>query len=389
MQLETRTRLSYYKELTEIDEEHRIKLVQHVENKRLYVLKSLTVYDIHVYEFLAKNEARGIPHITEIIEDDCILYIVEEYIAGRTLRDLLDEIGPLSEKQAAQYIGQLCEILRPLHANHPPIVHRDIKPSNIIVTADNLLYLIDFNAAKETDNSKNEDTVLFGTVGYAAPEQYGFSAATPSADIFALGILLNEMLTGTLPGMKKHDGTYKNIIRICTHLDPKQRYVDAQEFQEALQRDPLPTGLRSPRKGIASLTLLWYMLLIPLSTLISRWIFISEISLEGILIFLFLLMETLFLGNYRGIQHKLPLVKQKKRPQRVLGIFLWSLILGIICAGIFYMVTAIRDNLISGIPSTTYETTPPEELIQPFTAFLVGYADCYRHLLCRGMRVFF
>lgn len=91
--------------------------------------------------------------------------MIEEYISGVPLRKVLDEEGPLSQDDAVQLIRQLCGILGPLHQLTPPIVHRDIKPSNLLLTSAGTLYLVDFNSAKESSETKNQDTVLMGTAG--------------------------------------------------------------------------------------------------------------------------------------------------------------------------------------------------------------------------------
>lgn len=89
---------------------------------------------------------------------------------------------------------ELCEILEKLHSANPPIVHRDIKPSNIIITNYDHVILLDFNAAKYFTDPNTSDTILLGTKGYAAPEQYGFGSSTPQTDIYAVGILLKELV---------------------------------------------------------------------------------------------------------------------------------------------------------------------------------------------------
>ena len=73
-----------------------------------------------------------------------------------------------------------------------PIIHRDIKPSNIMITEQNHVVLLDFNAAKLYTNASTNDTVLLGTKGYAAPEQYGFGSSSPQTDIYAIGVLIKE-----------------------------------------------------------------------------------------------------------------------------------------------------------------------------------------------------
>ena len=116
----------------------------------------------------------------------------------------------------------------------PPILHRDIKPSNIIRTSDGRICLLDMNAARRADPLKKEDTELIGTVGYAAPEQYGFGASSVQTDIYAAGVLLNELVTGVLPKDRMPRGRLGKIIKKCTRIDPKDRYRSVKELQSAL-----------------------------------------------------------------------------------------------------------------------------------------------------------
>ena len=108
-----------------------------------------------------------------------------------------------------------------------PIVHRDIKPSNIVITMDQDIYLLDMNVAKWYKPDEKEDTKLFASQYYAAPEQfgYGFSASSEKTDVYALGVILNEMITGKLPKEQKAKGPVWNIIEKCISLDPENRYT--------------------------------------------------------------------------------------------------------------------------------------------------------------------
>ena len=206
----------------------------------MFVLKAF-MFDLKVF-ISEENPPKGIPNI-ELIEDEEKMH---------DLKNMFQEIhcwncsrpGPFSEHEAAGYISQLCDILRTLHQQNPPIVHRDIKPSNLIVTYDGRLILIDFNTAKESEGDKGHDTVLIGTAGYAAPEQYGFSESKPTADIYAIGVLLNELLTGCLPGQKEYKGRLSKIIQKCTHIDPVQRFQSVDELQQALNEVLHPENAR-------------------------------------------------------------------------------------------------------------------------------------------------
>lgn len=341
MNLEAELKLSYYKEIADVDDVHKVKLVQHAESGKVFVLKTLSIYDIRVFQYLAANPAQGTPRIVELIEDGSLLYVVEEYISGTSLRDKLNVSETFCETKAVALIRQLCDILRPLHKLNPPIVHRDIKPSNIIITLDSKMVLVDFNSAKESGNTKSQDTVLIGTVGYAAPEQYGFSASRPTADIYAIGVLLNELLTGNLPNEEVYGGNLEPVIRKCLQMDPINRYQSIDELLRAINiavkpritfwadvRSWLPPGLRNRNPWIALSSMLWYIFITAISfSLEVKNAAGGELQMNRIFCFLILLSETLWLGNYRNIWSYFPLSKSRNVFLKILGIIIWSIAL--------------------------------------------------------------
>lgn len=131
-------------------------------------------------------------------------YLVMEFIEGETLAENLRQNGTPG-LPAADVLGiadQLCDVLDYLHQRTPPIIFRDLKPSNIMVVDSGNLYLIDFGIARLFKPGQTHDTVLAGTAGYAAPEQYGKSQTTVQSDIYSFGATLHELLTGEDPGVK-------------------------------------------------------------------------------------------------------------------------------------------------------------------------------------------
>ena len=226
--------LSSYKEIAVLNAEHGVTLVQDTTSGIVYVKKILTIYNAEVYRTLKNHPVPGIPEIIEMVEEDDRLIVIEEYIGGQTLRAILDNGNLFPEEEAVRIVEQVCVIVNDLHSADPPIIHRDIKPSNIICTPDGSIRLLDMNAARKVVTGKSEDTQLIGTVGYAAPEQFGFGASTVQTDIYAIGVLLCELMTGVLPKERIPRGRIGRIIRKCTRLDPKDRYKSVRDLLDAL-----------------------------------------------------------------------------------------------------------------------------------------------------------
>ena len=222
--------LSYYKPIATLNKEHNIFLVQHLNSHKIFVKKILTVYNIDVYKELAAHPICGIPAIIDFYEIENQLFLIENYISGHSLEELRT-LQNLDLNTIIHYALELCTILSRLHNMNPPIVHRDIKPYNIIITEYNHVVLLDFNAAKHYSDSSSNDTVLLGTKGYAAPEQYGFGSSSPKTDIYALGVLLKE-LTASLPDVPT---TFHEIIDTCIQLNPADRFNTVIDLANALK----------------------------------------------------------------------------------------------------------------------------------------------------------
>jgi eukaryotic-like serine/threonine-protein kinase len=180
-------------------------------------------------------------------------YLVMEHVPGRTVRDLLHEQGALPPAQA---LALLEPVLRALAAAHAAgLVHRDVKPENLLVASDGRVKVADFGLARavETTNVTKTTGLLLGTVAYLAPEQVVEGAADPRTDVYAAGIVLWELLTGTPPYQSdspmavayRHvnedvplagsvvDGippAVDDLVARATRRDPAARPVDAGAF---------------------------------------------------------------------------------------------------------------------------------------------------------------
>ena len=157
-----RLSISYYKVAAPINEPHKVFLVRHQETGKFYVRKTLDVFSTEVYEQLRSNPVRGIPKIMDFNEEDGKLTLIEEFISGCTLLDLIEstrkagspDTGTAAEdvtlydkltvSSIGRYMIQLCEILERIHSLDPPLIHRDLKPSNIMITNCDNVILLDF-----------------------------------------------------------------------------------------------------------------------------------------------------------------------------------------------------------------------------------------------------
>ena len=178
-----------------------IELLQAIHNP--YVV---TLYDWALEEFDPETNQN-------------LSYIIAEFIEGHTLADVIDTRGPLSEPDGLEIARQIALGLVDVHAAH--IVHRDIKSQNIMITPENMVKIIDFGIAKGQGQATLTASAHFaGTLYYAPPEQIlEAHGVDHRADIYALGVVLYEMLTGSLPVKAREFGTVASRI-ISGKLDP-------------------------------------------------------------------------------------------------------------------------------------------------------------------------
>ncbi len=142
------------------------------------------------------------PHIVSIYDVGCedgMYYIVMEYIEGETLKSYIDRVGVIQWRKAAEFSLQICEGIEEAHNNS--VIHRDIKPQNIIMTPDGVLKITDFGIARAatqaTTTMASNNTI--GTAHYLSPEQARGGYTDERTDIYSMGVVMYEMLTGVLP----------------------------------------------------------------------------------------------------------------------------------------------------------------------------------------------
>ena len=200
---------------------------RHTELGRDVIVKQYSAL-IPAYEALKTVHHENLPEILESIPCQDGHIVLEEYINGISVADVA---GKYTYKGAKTVIEGVCSAVHSLHALN--IIHRDIKPENVMISPNGTVKLIDLNASR-TPSGKSKDTVMLGTIGYASPEQLGVSESDARSDIYAIGVLLNVMLTGQHPSSRLARGKAGKIVEKCTMIAPDSRFSSAQELIEAL-----------------------------------------------------------------------------------------------------------------------------------------------------------
>lgn len=199
------------------------------------------------------------PNIVEVYdvgEDAGNFYIVMEYIEGKQLKQLIKKRGKLLPSEVIDIMTQICEGLAVAHDSY--IIHRDIKPQNIMILDSGLIKITDFGIAMALNNTQLTQTnSVMGSVHYLPPEQASGKGATIQSDIYSMGIMMYELLTGKLPFRGENaveialkqlkeelpdvrdevdvPNSIVNVLKKCTAKNPKNRYEDAREMLEDIK----------------------------------------------------------------------------------------------------------------------------------------------------------
>ncbi len=206
-------------------------------------------YDINSQLILATLQSNKnfthVPHIYDFNIDILHKKITsfEEYIEGKSVQELLDECVYIKEADFLLYITNLLTTLTLLHEQS--FLHKDIKPGNIVVN-DSGAYLIDFDISRQFDTSKETDTSLIGTKGYASPEQYGFAQTTDKSDIYSLGITIQDMLNIVILNPKQYE-YYSALAKSMTNIDSNMR-PSAKQLLEKIKEDNNSNNFRYNKK---------------------------------------------------------------------------------------------------------------------------------------------
>ncbi len=226
-----------YKMLTRIGERKtdKVVLVKRKTDEKIYVRKQINLEAVPVYNRLKNVVNRNMARIYDVACDGTKGSVIEEYINGITLAEYMEQVGILKETEVCAMVLEVCNALSQIH--NMGIVHRDIKPENIMISNDGVMKLIDFGISRVVKEEQSRDTTILGTEGYAAPEQCGYAQTDERSDIYAVGVLMNKMLTGEMPTKCLYSASPMNdIIRRCIAMDAKNRFQTVQVLRKSVEK---------------------------------------------------------------------------------------------------------------------------------------------------------
>ena len=214
-------------------------------------------------DILKKLSHPNLPSIIDVIDTEDSFIIIMDYIQGNSLNRTLEEYGAQPQEYVIDWAKQLCDVLGYLHTRKPPIIYRDMKPANIMLKPDGKIALIDFGTAREFKEKNIADTTCLGTIGYAAPEQFGGQGQTDGrTDIYCLGATLHHLVTGVNPSenpfhfkpIREYNPSLSSglerILIKCTQQHPDDRYQSAAELMYALEHyEEIDDKYRKRQKG--------------------------------------------------------------------------------------------------------------------------------------------
>ncbi len=191
------------------------------------------------YEILEKLSGIWRFDTLKLKESEKTCALLRDYVDGITLAELVRQDGVLDLDNAARLGIEICRVLEVLHHETPPVIHRDLKPENLLVTPGGRVRLIDFETARFHKPDQDTDTVNIGTRGYAPPEQFGYGQTDFRTDVYAVGKILEYMVTGKCgkeaAWTDRRGKAFGKIIRRCCAYDPSRRYADAEKLKRALR----------------------------------------------------------------------------------------------------------------------------------------------------------
>lgn len=225
-----------------------VYIIEDKETQEPFILKAIRLDQCSCdLDLMKKISHPNIIKVHEAFETRKYLYLRKEFVKGITLEALINQKGPLEEKEVLEVALPLCDILAYLHSmDSSPAIYRDLKPANIMVHVSGEIKLIDLDSIRQYKEEANKDTIYIGTEGFAPPEQFGFGQTDIRSDIYTFGTTLYYLLTGQDPQAdrlklknireirKDVPRSLGKIIEKCTMFHPDNRYQNVVQLQKEL-----------------------------------------------------------------------------------------------------------------------------------------------------------
>lgn len=224
-----------FKFIRSLNGDNTVVLAENLKTSEYAVLREVNEKSLDIFKKISTRPHENVENVQKIIRAKNGYIAVCGYCKGSTLRNIMDTDPTLLKVSIVQISRQICDAA--YHLYKLGLVHRDITPGNIIVdfgSCEEKVHttLIDFDISRTHYGNKDHDTSLFGTVGYAAPEQYGFEETDFRTDIYAAGRVILDMLTCCDYPEELQD-QWKKVIEKCTEYSPDNRY----KSYEIMKRD--------------------------------------------------------------------------------------------------------------------------------------------------------
>lgn len=241
---ESRLTAGKYKALRALNTSGTVTLAENSADGRKYVLKELPGESAAMYRRISELPPQeNLMRVCEILLHGERSVAVCEYVEGQPLDELLSSGKTFPIIALRRIISQLCNTVEHLHRYG--IIHRDVTPKNIILDENLHLTLIDFDISRKFSGNLEQDTTLYGTEGFAPPEQYGFRETGFTADIYALGVIMKLLLNACPDCPPTQEVRLRKIAAKCTRFVPDKRYRSAGAVRHAVSRSrfAVPAGI--------------------------------------------------------------------------------------------------------------------------------------------------
>ena len=321
---------------------------------QIVVKKYIQKENADIYKRLQEMDERHLVKVYYVAESGQQALVIMEYVSGQTIEQMQKAGWIFSEQEVIIDTIQLLKGIATIHAQG--IIHRDISPKNVLISTDGVVKLLDFDIGRKYKKSQGSDTTILGTVGYAAPEQFGFGQTDARTDIYAMGVLLNYMLVREFPMEKLTEGKFRTIVLKCIKINPEDRYQNVDELKADIcnaaeipcssmdsdknkfycaqsckkdQAGEIPfykiPGFRTGKVWKMIVAVIGYAL-----TTVTAWSLEahdangkllpqSKLTLERLVVWLSQIVFIFFVCDYMGMRRNIPVVNSKNQFVRLLG----------------------------------------------------------------------